>query len=1181
MRHLLLSFVFLTFTIQLFPQILINEFSSSNLSGITDEDGEYSDWIELHNHTAFDINLEGCHLSDDVLFLSKWTIPAITVKPDSFQVIFASGKNRTEIPLSYQTIIQKGAGWQYLVPATEIGNSWKNNGFDASGWKTGNSGFGFGDDDDATVLDKIVSVYIRKEFTISNLQDVEELFLSVDYDDGFVAYINGQEIARANLGEPGSMVNYNQVTGTAFSREATMYQGGIPETFPIINPTGFLVEGINVIAIEAHNSATGSTDMSLIPMLTLGLNGAEYFDNYPSYIQISRRQLHTNFKISSEGETLILSRPDSIALDSVSPVALQADISYGRKPEGANSWYYFDSPTPGRANTTNGYNSIGGDTVKFSFSGGYFPGGLEIQLSASDPLDSIFYTRDGSEPGMSSTPYTNPILISANTVVRARAMNSQKLPGIISTNTYFTIKHTIPVVCLSTNPENLWDYNTGIYVLGPNAETENPHFGANYWQDWERKAHFELYDTDGNKQVDQDAGIKIFGAWSRANDQKSMALFARKEYGKGSFDYKFFKDKPITKFEALVIRNGGNDWPQAILRDGLTSSLIRDMDMDRMAFQPSIVYLNGEYWGILNIRENVNTNFLAENHFVNPDSINLLEMNGDIINGTNAGYLELLDFLNAHNTLVSEADYQQVSSQIDINNYIQYQLTEIYINNKDWPGNNIKYWNTNDPGSVWRWIIFDTDFGYSLYDNPAYSINTLDYALDPNGPSWPNPPWSTLLFRRMISNPGFRNEFATQYADRINTNFSSDKVNFALDSLKQIFLPEINDHLLRWGMDYNNWLYNIGTIEDYATNRPAYARNHIQDQFSLGVQKSVTVKISTPGAGCVKVNSVIPDTYPFAGIYFKDLPIKLTAIPAPGFKFSRWEGTLNSNSVTIEYGMAANCTFNAIFEPAGITDIKIVINEINYNSSPEKDTKDWVELLNIGSTSVNLKNWDLSDGLPVDGYTFPDDIIVTPGNYMVVCRDMAAFRLIHPEILNSLGDFGFGLGSTGDDINLFDAEGNLVDFVNYTPNAPWPVDANGTGASIELVNPLEDNNVGRFWKSSINGGTPGSLNTNSITLNSKVEILAYASKLECFPNPFRDYTTIRIETPVAGEYKIEVYDLQGKLHNILADQRIESGAYYIDWYGRDSNNDMLPGGVYIIRLSGESVNLNLKVVMIK
>ena len=197
--------------------------------------------------------------------------------------------------------------------------------------------------------------------------------------------------------------------------------------------------------------------------------------------------------------------------------------------------------------------------------------------------------------------------------------------------------------------------------------------------------------------------------------QKSLALFARKQYGKGSFDYKVFKDKPIEKFESLVLRNAGNDWGQAMMRDGLTSTLIRDMDIDRQAFQPAVVYINGEYWGILNIREKVNSNYLAENHFVNPDNVNLLEFNGSILEGTNTAYMDLINYL-ASNTLENKQKYQQVSRKLDLNNYIQYQLTQIYINNKDWPGNNIKYWNTNDPGSLWRWIIFDTDFGFSIWE---------------------------------------------------------------------------------------------------------------------------------------------------------------------------------------------------------------------------------------------------------------------------------------------------------------------------------------------------------------------------------------------------------------------------------------------------------------------------------
>jgi len=1164
---------------QVFPQIVINEFCSSNLNVIVDEDGDNPDWIELYNNSDSDVNLDGYLLSDNPAYLSKWILPAVSIKPDSYLLIFASGKNRNQLPLTYQTIIPKGSNWKYIVPISDLGNAWKNTGYDATNWKTGNSGFGYGDNDDATVVNSTISVFIRKEFTISNLQDIEQLVLSIDYDDGFVAYVNGHEIARSNLGAAGTFVPYNVGTGS-LQREASMYQGGLPENFKIDDPQNFLVQGINVLAIQGHNTNAGSSDLSLIPMLSLGMSGTGYTSSLPPYIQLGSSYMHTGFKISSEGETLILSRPDSSFIDSVAAIPLLANISFGRKPDGDAPWFYFSDPTPGAANSSKAYDVLSSDTVSFSFQGGYFPRGLEIQLSPPDPVDSIYFTTDGSEPSTSSMLYKNPIPLSKNTVLRARSINSQKLPGMVFTNTYITRQHTMPVVCLSTKPSNLFDYNTGIYELGPNASTENPNFGANFWEDWERPAHMELYDVDGVKQIDQGVGIKIFGAWSRANPQKSISLFARREYGKSSFEYRFFKDKPIEVFESLVLRNAGNDWAQAFMRDGLTSSLVKDMDMDRQAFQPTILYINGEYWGILNMREKVNVNFLAENHFVNPDNINLLEGNGTVVDGSNIAYQQMISYLNTH-TLESEANYLGVSGKIDVNNYIQYQLTQIYINNKDWPGNNIKFWNTNTPGSLWRWIIYDTDFGWGIWDGGAYAFNTLEFALEPNYPDWPNPTWSTLLFRRMMSNPGFRAEFANQFADRMNTNFTPEKIIAVIDSLRQIFQPEINDQMIRWGQSYSNWLNNYTAIKSFANARPAYMRNFLNAKLGSPGKLDISVEISAPGAGAVKLNSIVPENYPFSGVYFKNIPIKLTAFPAPGYTFLRWEGNVNSNELSIDYNMSESATLRAVFSEAGVDDYKIVINEINYSSSPEKDTKDWVELYNAGNTSVNLKNWVVSEAGPELGFVFNDDLIMTPGTYLVICREMEAFRLLIPDVKNTIGNLPFGLGSNGNDINLYDADGVLIDFVNYTPNQPWPTDANGTGSTIELTNAWSDNNNGSNWISSPDGGSPGVLNHFTFPLIDKETIASAAFALDCYPNPFRDYTSLRIEAPVAGDYKLEVYDLQGRTVNILAKQVIDAGVYYFDWDGSDSNNNRLPGGVYIVRLSGANLDLHLKVVLMK
>ena len=220
------------------------------------------------------------------------------------------------------------------------------------------------------------------------------------------------------------------------------------------------------------------------------------------------------------------------------------------------------------------------------------------------------------------------------------------------------------------------------------------------------------------------------------------------------------------------------------------------------------------------------------------------------------------------------------------------------------------------------------------------------------------------------------------------------------------------------------------------------------------------------------------------------------------------------------------------------------------HSSPVKDTKDWVELYNAGNSTVNLKNWIISDGSPETGYIIPDDYIFSPGMYMVVCREKSAFRLFWPMVSNITGDMAFGLSSSGDEINLYDADGNLVDFVSYTPNAPWPTDPVTTGSSIELTDPLSDNNSGINWKSGLIGGTPGSVNFQYIPPDTTGGSSVTDLRLTCFPNPFSDFTTMKVEVSDAGRYRIEIYDIQGKLLNTITDQSIDAGEYYIDWDGK-------------------------------
>lgn len=891
-------------------------------------------------------------------------------------------------------------------------------------------------------------------------------------------------------------------------------------------------------------------------------------------------KLHTNFKLDSEGEGLYLFNTSGTLVDSIKPVALPHDVSYGRKPEGTANWYYFDDPTPGTNNSTAGAANIVTDSVIFSDKGGKHLGGIVVSLSAKNVSDKIYYSTDGSEPDKNDNLYTSPININIDTVIRARIIRDNALPGPVTTNTYVTsLDHEFAIVCLSTNPENLWDDSLGIYVYGTSYENYDPYLGANFWEEWEKPTQFELYDSLGVQQIDQLSGIKISGGWSRSNSQKSLAIFARKDYNKGSFSYQIFKNKPIDKYKSIVLRNGGNDYWGLRFQDEFLTSLTNNMDIDKQAFRPAATYLNGKYWGILNIREKVNEDYIAENYNIDPSQVNLLELYGNAIYGTNDKYFALMDFLNYSPTLSDLTDYNSVANQVDLNNYIQYQLSEIYFNNSDWPGNNIKYWNTNSTDSKWRWILIDTDFGFGLMG--TYTDNSLAAALEPNGPYWPNPEWSTRLFRKLITNISFRNNFINQYADRINTDFAPSVVVAKIDEFKNLYSSEFIRHIDRWGGDYNNWLNTINDRKNYAIYRPFYARNHIQEQFSLEGQLDISINVSSAAEGKVKLNSITPTNYPFSGIYFKGVPIRMTAVPKPGYKFVRWEGSINSTDVTIDYDMASAGTFKAIFENATPADASIVINEINYNSSSAYPSKDWIELLNNGQTTIDLSGWLLSDTGIDTGYVFASGTTMTPGEYLVICSDLGAFRTVHPNINNSIGNFPFGLGSSGDQIFLYDNYKNLIDYTSYDVVSPWDNQANGTGRTLELLNSSSDNTLAGNWKAGNNGGTPGSLNLWDYTAIPSNSLTIHDNQLNCFPNPFSDYTTISFELKEESNIRLEVYDMNGALVEQLVAQHLTPNTYFIDWNGADQEGNNLPSGIYNIRLTNNSQIVNTKVVKLR
>jgi len=684
----------------------INEVMASNQTTISDEDGEYSDWVELYNADSSAINLNGYSLSDDLDTLDKWQFGDISMVPNEFLLLFASDKNRQGNLDYWNTIINWGDEWKYTPGTSEPPSDWTSLDHNDSEWLSGPTGIGYGDNDDESEIDPVISLYARKIFLVENLDNVIDLIFHIDFDDAFVAYINGTEIARANIGQSGSPPTYDEpARNDGF--EARIYQGGYPRKFCIHGFQSLLNEGENILAIQVHNLGESSSDMTLIPFLTLQLNSGENASRPPDILNLTTSNFHTNFKIKSSGELLILSDDQGNIVDSIFTRLIPTDISRGRKPDGGDNWLYFGQPTPGSENNTQGSDSlISGVEPQFSHAGGFYNVPLQLSMTSVLPDVSIYYTIDGSDPILSSKVYSEPISIASTAVIRARLISSTNFNSETVTSTYFINEQkSLPVFSISTDPDNLWA-DGGIYV--GNLDREIP-------------IYIEMYEKNGDLAFRHNAGAEVFGSGSSGFDQKSLSIFFRNVYGVGELNYKLFPDLPFVKYESFVLRNGGNDWWSTLIRDALSSNgLMEGTNVDYQEYRPSIVYLNGEYWGIHNIREKVNEHYIKDHFYVAEDSLDMLqykeEIDPEIIHGDREHYNMLIDYLE-NNSLVGDENFNYVALLLDIDNFIDYQIVEIYCANIDWPANNNKFWRPRSTDGKWRWILFDTDTGYGLWDD--------------------------------------------------------------------------------------------------------------------------------------------------------------------------------------------------------------------------------------------------------------------------------------------------------------------------------------------------------------------------------------------------------------------------------------------------------------------------------
>ncbi len=576
---------------------------------------------------------------------------------------------------------------------------------------------------------------------------------------------------------------------------------------------------------------------------------------------VDTTELHTNFKISASGEALFLTDASGIVIDQTDAVALSEDASYCRVPDGSANWIVTNASSPNASNNNS-------NQLTFSNQEGFYSAPFSLSVNSATG-DTVYYTLNGDIPTTSSNYFTEPLLIENKspepnvfaeipssppqnlisykawespgypidkaTILRCASYRNGIRTSKIYTKTYFVYnqgadKYSLPVISLITEEEDLFSYDSGLYVPGVHFNAYDPQWTGNYFmrgKDWERDIHIEYFEPEGTLGFSQDAGIRIHGGLTRQAAQKSLRLYARGKYGKKYFNYPLLPRREVDKYKRFLLRSTIRVWwgGATVIKDVLAQQISSVLDVDYQEFQPVIIFVNGEYWGIHTIRDRIDERYIEYTHHIDKDSVEFKE-------DGNVAYQDLMDFIE-NNSLEYSDNYNYVTTQIDMSNYIDYTIAEMFFNNYDWPGNNMALWR-KIPDGKWRWVLYDLDLGF-VYENKNYNM-LLHATANDSTITWPNPPESTFLFRNLLKSEAFKSEFINRYAEILNTDFDIERMANKLDSIKNLYSPEMVDHIDRWHYpnSIDQWEEDIaGHILSFLEDRPCFVRDHIMSFFNL------------------------------------------------------------------------------------------------------------------------------------------------------------------------------------------------------------------------------------------------------------------------------------------------------------------------------------------------------------
>ncbi len=773
--------------------ILVNEYMSDNAYSFADSQGDYYDWIELYNCSLEDIDLTGFYLTDDRYNVMKWTFPAGTVlKSEDYLTVFCSGLD---------TVSEAG----------EIHTS-----------------FSISSEDD------MICLYTPQGILCSKL-----------------------EICR---------LSQNVSTGISENGVQELFSRGTPneannaESYPLtsvlsasINDGVFISEAMSVSGsrasyandwIEIYNSTDATVDLTGYGLSTdkdiveftfpeTSLAPGKYLLVYCTGTEqaISGKTLKTAFKLSSSGEQIYLFNSLGKIVDIFSTGKCRNGMSSGRNEAAPSSRLFLSKPTPGKANNLNSVASAYCPVPSFDLESGYIKKGTKITVHVPEGFN-VAITTNGSTPISDKATHTEDfeVTVKNSTVLKIRAFADGYLASDVITSTYLVEKqHDIAVVSLSSAPDGLFSYRKGILEDGPGYTEKLPHYGANYWKDWERSAHIEYFTTDGEKAVEFNCGVHTFGQYARGLPQKGLALILREQYGANEVSYPFFEDNNVASYKSLLLRPEGQDWNRAKMRDVLIPALLKGTYMtsvDYMDFTPVALYINGDYWGLYYLREKLNDNYVTYKYGYEKGTFDLIKGQFMVRAGSNKDYKNLTKWLRK-NKLTGKKNYEYFCSQVDIDSFIQFWIVQTFVNNYD--TGNIRCYKGED--GKWRWMLYD--FDWALMIGRINKDAIYDHMFDPEGHGSTNN-MSNIMSRRLLQNDEFCDKFVTEYIRALKYVFTYERTSAIVDSIQDSIDSEIPRQYDRWGSPSVKLQKNqVKNIKRFFQKRPQIIKSQLKKHFKL------------------------------------------------------------------------------------------------------------------------------------------------------------------------------------------------------------------------------------------------------------------------------------------------------------------------------------------------------------